>query len=68
MSNVVLTYFLMIACLLLVYRVYSIYILRFYMLQDLYCVRSDLGNLLKALARLDEAKVGFLYLLHIVVN
>ncbi|OXU30728.1 hypothetical protein TSAR_002013 [Trichomalopsis sarcophagae] len=24
---------------------------------DLYCVRSDLGNLLKALARLDEAKV-----------
>lgn len=27
---------------------------------DLYCVRSDLGNLLKALARLDEAKVGLL--------
>ena len=26
--------------------------------QDLYCVRSDLGNLLKALGRLDEAKVG----------
>jgi tetratricopeptide (TPR) repeat protein len=25
---------------------------------DLYCVRSDLGNLLKALARLDEAKVS----------
>lgn len=25
--------------------------------QDLYCVRSDLGNLLKALSRLDEAKV-----------
>lgn len=25
---------------------------------DLYCVRSDLGNLLKALARLDEAKEG----------
>ena len=25
--------------------------------QDLYCVRSDLGNLLKALGRLDEAKV-----------
>jgi len=24
---------------------------------DLYCVRSDLGNLLKALGRLDEAKV-----------
>lgn len=39
----------------------------FYMLQDLYCVRSDLGNLLKALARLDEAKVGFLCLLFIVV-
>lgn len=34
---------------------------------DLYCVRSDLGNLLKALARLDEAKVGFLCLLFIVV-
>ena len=27
------------------------------MFQDLYCVRSDLGNLLKALGRLDEAKV-----------
>lgn len=26
--------------------------------QDLYCVRSDLGNLLKALGRLDEAKVS----------
>jgi len=26
--------------------------------QDLYCVRSDLGNLLKALGRLEEAKVG----------
>lgn len=26
--------------------------------QDLYCVRSDLGNLLKALGRLDEAKVN----------
>lgn len=25
---------------------------------DLYCVRSDLGNLLKALGRLEEAKVG----------
>lgn len=25
---------------------------------DLYCVRSDLGNLLKALSRLDEAKEG----------
>ena len=29
----------------------------FALLQDLYCVRSDLGNLLKALGRLDEAKV-----------
>ena len=29
----------------------------FYFFQDLYCVRSDLGNLLKALGRLDEAKV-----------
>lgn len=28
------------------------------LLQDLYCVRSDLGNLLKALGRLDEAKVN----------
>lgn len=26
-------------------------------MQDLYCVRSDLGNLLKALGRLEEAKV-----------
>jgi len=31
----------------------------FCLFQDLYCVRSDLGNLLKALARLDEAKVCF---------
>ena len=30
------------------------------MLQDLYCVRSDLGNLLKAMGRLDEAKVCLL--------
>ena len=29
--------------------------------QDLYCVRSDLGNLLKALGRLDEAKVTIVY-------
>lgn len=35
----------------------TIYI--FCLFQDLYCVRSDLGNLLKALARLDEAKVCF---------
>lgn len=28
-----------------------------HVLQDLYCVRSDLGNLLKALGRLEEAKV-----------
>lgn len=27
--------------------------------QDLYCVRSDLGNLLKALGRLEEAKVRY---------
>lgn len=27
--------------------------------QDLYCVRSDLGNLLKALGRLEEAKVHY---------
>ena len=31
--------------------------------QDLYCVRSDLGNLLKALGRLDEAKVRNLKIL-----
>ena len=29
----------------------------FFCHQDLYCVRSDLGNLLKALGRLEEAKV-----------
>uniref|UniRef100_A0A8D0CHR6 UDP-N-acetylglucosamine--peptide N-acetylglucosaminyltransferase 110 kDa subunit n=1 Tax=Scleropages formosus TaxID=113540 RepID=A0A8D0CHR6_SCLFO len=29
-------------------------------LQDLYCVRSDLGNLLKALGRLEEAKACYL--------
>ena len=28
--------------------------------QDLYCVRSDLGNLLKALGRLGEAKTCYL--------
>jgi len=33
---------------------------------DLYCVRSDLGNLLKALGRLDEAKVGSIFLLFII--
>lgn len=26
-------------------------------IQDLYCVRSDLGNLLKAMGRLEDAKV-----------
>ena len=31
----------------------------FISLQDLYCVRSDLGNLLKALGRLEEAKVCY---------
>ena len=35
---------------------YSLFILN---LQDLYCVRSDLGNLLKALGRLEEAKVWY---------
>lgn len=30
----------------------------FVFVQDLYTARSDLGNLLKALGRLDEAKVG----------
>lgn len=30
--------------------------------QDLFCVRSDLGNLLKALGRLEEAKVIFHWL------
>ena len=30
--------------------------------QELYCVRSDLGNLLKALGRLDEAKVKIFFL------
>lgn len=35
------------------YSYLSIFAIR----QDLYCVRSDLGNLLKALGRLDEAKV-----------
>ena len=35
--------------------------LNFICFQDLYCVRSDLGNLLKALGRLDEAKVGHLF-------
>ena len=34
----------------------------YFLLQDLYCVRSDLGNLLKALGRLDEAKVWQLLL------
>ncbi|XP_033116202.1 UDP-N-acetylglucosamine--peptide N-acetylglucosaminyltransferase 110 kDa subunit-like isoform X1 [Anneissia japonica] len=29
-------------------------------MKDLYCVRSDLGNLLKALGRLDEAKACYL--------
>jgi protein O-GlcNAc transferase len=30
-----------------------------FIFKDLYCVRSDLGNLLKALGRLDEAKVSY---------
>lgn len=33
--------------------------------QDLYCVRSDLGNLLKALGRLEEAKVCYSALAYI---
>lgn len=33
----------------------------FFYFQDLYCVRSDLGNLLKALGRLDEAKVCHMF-------
>jgi hypothetical protein len=34
--------------------------------QDLYCVRSDLGNLLKALGRLDESKVSLeVHLAHV---
>lgn len=32
----------------------------FFFPQDLYCVRSDLGNLLKALGRLEEAKVRYI--------
>ena len=32
--------------------------------QDLFCVRSDLGNLLKSLGRLEEAKVLFFYWLY----
>ena len=36
----------------------SIYYENYKFFQDLYCVRSDLGNLLKALSRLDEAKVN----------
>lgn len=37
----------------------DVYICIFFFFQDLYCVRSDLGNLLKALGRLEEAKVRF---------
>ena len=33
------------------------------LMQNLYCVRSDLGNLLKAMGRLEEAKVSAWYLL-----
>ena len=42
------------------YSLMYVYILELHLshiFQDLYCVRSDLGNLLKALGRLDEAKV-----------
>lgn len=36
---------------------FPVYNLPMCLFQELYCVRSDLGNLLKALGRLDEAKV-----------
>ena len=42
----------------------------FIFFQELYCVRSDLGNLLKALGRLEEAKVcyidlpSYLFIIH----
>lgn len=36
--------------------------------QDLYCVRSDLGNLLKALGRLDEAKVWIASVLYLAMS
>lgn len=38
-------------------RQFQNYIICYFCSQDLYCVRSDLGNLLKALGRLEEAKV-----------
>lgn len=40
-------------------QIYLFFLLVFFFFcsQDLYCVRSDLGNLLKALGRLEEAKV-----------
>lgn len=46
-------------CLLILEDVSSVFacITICFPLQELYCVRSDLGNLLKALGRLDEAKV-----------
>ncbi len=40
-----------------VYQLVVVYFFFVFLLQDLYCVRSDLGNLLKALGRLEEAKV-----------
>lgn len=44
----------------LVFRIsrFIYYTHKFPLFQELYCVRSDLGNLLKALGRLDEAKVS----------
>lgn len=47
--------YILLMCLCSVHR-YFIFII---FSQDLYCVRSDLGNLLKALGRLDEAKVKY---------
>lgn len=46
----------------------SIYYGNYLFLQDLYCVRSDLGNLLKALSRLDEAKVNWNLIMKLAVK
>jgi protein O-GlcNAc transferase len=43
-------------CNLITYNV-MLYIDHDFLFKDLYCVRSDLGNLYKALNRLEEAKV-----------
>lgn len=49
--------FQLILLFLLLCRIFITLLTDNFCLQDLYCVRSDLGNLLKALGRLDEAKV-----------